>query len=123
MKLLVINPNISDGITAAAVAAAQAAAQPGTINPGATGTFGVAYIATRGENIIGAHAALTAFAEATSRDDFDGVIVAAFSDPGLEAIRELVSLSRRRDGAGRHGSGGHDRTLRDRDRRSRLSLA
>jgi allantoin racemase len=89
MKLLVINPNISEGITNAAVAAAQAAAQPGTNIRGETGAFGVAYIATRGENIIGAHAALTAFAEATSREEFDGVIVAAFSDPGLEAIREL----------------------------------
>src|SRR5688500_11843411 len=89
MKLLVINPNISESITAAAVAAAKAAAQPGTTIHGATGAFGVAYIATRGENVVGAHAALTAFAEATSREEFDGIIVAAFSDPGLEAIREL----------------------------------
>ena len=91
MKLLVINPNITDRITAAAVAAAQAAARPGTTITGVTGTFGVAYIASRGENIIGAHAALTAFAEASSRDHFDGVIIAAFSDAGLEAIRELAS--------------------------------
>src|SRR5687767_15124535 len=56
---------------------------------GATGAFGVASIATRGENIIGVHGALNAFAEAMSREEFDGIIVAAFSDPGLEAIREL----------------------------------
>lgn len=90
MKLLVINPNISRRVTATAVTAARAAAKPGTMIVGVTAPFGVAYVATRSENVVAAHATLTALAGRLAKDAFDGVIIAAFTDPGLDAACELA---------------------------------
>ena len=53
-----------------------------------TAPFGVAYIETRFEAVIGAYAAAEVAAEHHER--FDAVIVAAFGDPGLAGLREAL---------------------------------
>ena len=90
MKLLVINPNISHSVTALIAAEARRAASPGTEIMPVTAPFGVAYIETVSEATIGAHAAMTLYAEHGA--DCDAVLIAAFGDPGLAAVREIAPV-------------------------------
>lgn len=88
MKLLLINPNISDSVSELIRAEALRSASPDTEVEVLTAAFGVAYIETRFEALIGAFAAAELAAEhhATA----DAVIVAAFGDPGLAGLREAL---------------------------------
>jgi len=89
-RLLLINPNISDSVSELIRAEAQRSASPGTEVEVVTAPFGVAYIETRCEALIGGYAALQLAAEHHPR--FDAVIVAAFGDPGLPALREALPV-------------------------------
>lgn len=86
MKLLVINPNITESVTRLIGEEAQRAASPGTELTLRTASFGVAYIETRLEAVIGAYASLVLISEEPA--GFDAVIIAAFGDPGLPALRD-----------------------------------
>ena len=88
MRLLLINPNISDSVSALIRAEAQRSASPGTSIEVLTAPFGVAYIETRMEAVIGAYATLQLAAE--HHANHDAVIVAAFGDPGLAGLREVL---------------------------------
>ncbi len=88
MKLLLINPNISDSVSDLIRAEARRSAAPGTEVEVLTAAFGVAYIETRFEALIGAYAAAELAAEHHAR--FDAVVVAAFGDPGLAGLREAL---------------------------------
>ncbi len=88
MKLLLINPNISDSVSELIRAEARRSAAPGTEIEVCTAPFGVAYIETRFEALIGAYAAAQLAAEHHER--FDAVVVAAFGDPGLPGLREAL---------------------------------
>jgi allantoin racemase len=90
MRILVLNPNFSEGITARLVAAAEKAAAPGTTIASATAPRGVPYISTRAEAQIGGAIALEMLAE--RHRDYDAAIIAAFGDPGLFGARELFDL-------------------------------
>jgi allantoin racemase len=90
MRLLLINPNISESVSELIRAEAQRAAPPGTGIEVMTAPFGVAYIETRFEAIIGAYAAAQLAAEHHER--FDAVVVAAFGDPGLGGLREALPI-------------------------------
>jgi allantoin racemase len=90
MKLLLINPNISDSVTALIEAEARRAASPGTTLTAVTAPFGVAYIETRFEALVGGYAAACVAAEHWA--GHDAVIVAAFGDPGLAALREAIPV-------------------------------
>lgn len=90
MKLLLINPNISDSVSDLIRLEAQRSASPGTEIEVLTAPFGVAYIETRFESMIGAYA--TAQLAAEHHERFDAVIVAAFGDPGLSALREILPI-------------------------------
>ncbi len=90
MKLLLLNPNTSEGVTRRIAVAAEAAAAPGTQLTAVTATRGVPYIATRAESVIGGAVALEMLAE--MHRDFGVAIIAAFGDPGLGGARELFSL-------------------------------
>ena len=90
MKLLLINPNISDSVSELIRAEAQRAAGPGTQIEVLTAPFGVAYIETRFEAMIGAYA--TAEVAAEHHASYDAVIVAAFGDPGLGGLREALPI-------------------------------
>lgn len=87
-RLLVINPNISDSVSALIRAEAERSAAPGTQLTVLTAPFGVAYIETRFEALIGACAAAQLAAEHHAAHD--AVVVAAFGDPGLMALREAL---------------------------------
>jgi Asp/Glu/hydantoin racemase len=90
MKLLVINPNISDSVSELIAAEARRAAAPGTEITMLTAPFGVAYIETRFEALIGAYAVANLVAE--HAQGHDALIVAAFGDPGVPGIREVLDV-------------------------------
>ena len=88
MRLLVINPNITESVTRLIGDEARRAASPGTELTLLTARFGVAYIETRLEAVIGAYASLLLIAENLGKHD--AVIIAAFGDPGLPALRDAL---------------------------------
>ncbi|NKX56460.1 aspartate/glutamate racemase family protein [Arthrobacter mobilis] len=90
MKLLVINPNISDEVTALIEAEARRSAAPGTELLIRTAGRGVEYIETRLESLIAAGAVAEIIAE--HHGEVDGIVVAAFGDPGLPALKELADV-------------------------------
>ena len=90
MRLLIINPNISESVTALIEAEARRTAASGTAITMKTAPFGVAYIETRFEALIGAYA--TAQVAAEHVEGHDAVIVAAFGDPGLAGLREALPV-------------------------------
>ncbi|WP_353710525.1 aspartate/glutamate racemase family protein [Arthrobacter sp. K5] len=99
MKLLVINPNISDDVTALIESEARRSASPGTELLVRTAGHGVEYIETRFESLITAGAVAEIIAEHTicpaaggDADPIDGVVVAAFGDPGMPALKELADV-------------------------------
>ncbi|WP_332814224.1 aspartate/glutamate racemase family protein [Ramlibacter sp.] len=90
MRVLLINPNISDSVSDLIRAEAQRSASPGTQVEVLTAPFGVAYIETRFEALVGAYAAAQLAAEHAGRHD--AVVVAAFGDPGLAGLREVLPV-------------------------------
>ena len=88
MHLLLINPNISDSVSTLIEAEARRSASAGTTVEVLTAPFGVAYIETRFEALIGAYATAQLAAEHHARAD--AVVVAAFGDPGLDGLREAL---------------------------------
>ncbi|QUS38357.1 Asp/Glu racemase [Tardiphaga alba] len=90
MRILLINPNTTETVTAlvaqhvAAVAGDAAAFVP------VTGRFGARYISTRASSAIAAHAALDAYAAHGA--GCDAVYLACFGDPGLLALREIADV-------------------------------
>lgn len=90
MRLLLINPNISDSVSTLIADEARRTASADTSIEVLTAPFGVAYIETRFEALIGAYAAAQLAAEHHHRAD--AIIVAAFGDPGLPALREAVPI-------------------------------
>jgi Asp/Glu/hydantoin racemase len=90
MKILVANPNMSNGVTDRLVASGKLVASSGTELIPMTAPRGVPYIATRAEAAIGGAVMLEMLAE--KRGTFDAAIVAAFGDPGLGGARELFDF-------------------------------
>ncbi|MEO6408865.1 MAG: aspartate/glutamate racemase family protein [Burkholderiaceae bacterium] len=90
MRLLLINPNTSDSVSALIRAEAERSVAPGTTVQVLTAPFGVAYIETRFEALIGAYA--TAQLVAEHHESADAVVVAAFGDPGLAGLREALPI-------------------------------
>jgi Asp/Glu/hydantoin racemase len=88
MRLLVINPNITESVTRLIGEEAQRAASPGTQLTLRTAPFGVAYIETQLEALIGAYASLVVISETLG--EHDAVIIAAFGDPGLPGLRQAL---------------------------------
>jgi Asp/Glu/hydantoin racemase len=86
VKLLVMNPNITESVTQLIGAEARRAASPGTELTLLTATFGVAYIETELEALIGGYASLISISDHLA--DHDAIVMAAFGDPGIGALRE-----------------------------------
>lgn len=89
MRILVVNPNTSEGVTKGIHQRAKAIAGPGTVIASVTAPFGAAYISSRSENVIAAHATLDALARASLEATIDGAVIGAFTDTGLLAAREI----------------------------------
>jgi len=90
MRLFVVNPNISESVSELIGDEAKRVASPGTEITMATAPFGVAYIETRFEALIGAYAASQVIAE--HAPGHDAVVVAAFGDPGVPGLREALDI-------------------------------
>lgn len=90
MRILLINPNTSESITARLESAARAVMAPDTQLDCVTAPAGVPYISTRTEAQIGGVQVLEILAQ--RHTEHDAAIVAAFGDPGLGAARELFDL-------------------------------
>src|SRR5689334_22353923 len=96
MRLLVVNPNISDDVTGLIRDEAERSAAPTTELVVRTAAYGVEYIETRFESLIAAGAVAEVIAEhrgeTGGNEGVDGVVVAAFGDPGMPALKELVDV-------------------------------
>lgn len=90
MRLLIINPNISESVTDLIEAEARRTAAPDTQIQMATAQSGVAYIETRFEALLGGHAAAMIAGERLG--SYDALLVAAFGDPGLLALKEVLDV-------------------------------
>jgi len=90
MKLLLVNPNLTQAVTDVVMAAAQAAARPGTVLQAVTGDFGPQVIGSRAENALAAHGLLDLVAR--HADGCDAVVLAVSLDTGLWACRELLAI-------------------------------
>ena len=90
-RLLLINPNTSAATTAVMVGIARGAAPAGVMITGATVAAGVPLI-TDEDALAAAADAVAAWAATLDATGWDGVIVAAFGDPGLAALRQLLPV-------------------------------
>ncbi|MCJ8142299.1 aspartate/glutamate racemase family protein [Ancylobacter sp. A5.8] len=90
MRILILNPNTTEAITALLEHAAAGAAAPGTEFITATAPRGFPYISTKAEAQISGAIALEVLAEC--HREVDAAIIAAFGDPGLFAARELFDI-------------------------------
>ncbi|MFK3704915.1 aspartate/glutamate racemase family protein [Klebsiella sp. NPDC088457] len=90
MRLLIINPNISQSVTSLIEAEARLTADSDTTIMMATASSGVAYIETRFEALLGGYAAAMIAGEQSG--SYDAVLVAAFGDPGLSALKEVLDV-------------------------------
>lgn len=89
MKLLLVNPNTSAATTAAMLAVAREAAPDGVTLEGATAAFGAPLITDEAALAVAGEAVLALLRDQTPPGD--GVIVAAFGDPGLAEARTLLA--------------------------------
>ena len=92
MKLLLINPNTSVGMTEGIAAAARAVAAAGTEVQAVQPSFGPLSIESHYDEAFAAAgvAEQVRLAQAHPDGPPDAVVVACFGDPGLEAARELT---------------------------------
>jgi allantoin racemase len=87
LRILLINPNTTETVTALVANYARAVAGDAATFAPVTGRFGADYISTRAAAAIAAHAALDALAQHVA--GCDAVYLACFGDPGLAALREI----------------------------------
>lgn len=90
MRILILNPNTTEGITERLMGAARKVAAAGTELVAMTAPRGFPYIATRAEAQIGGAIALEMLA--AQQGQVDAAVIAAFGDPGLFAARELFDI-------------------------------
>ena len=90
MRVLLINPNITEAMTESMAAEARRFASPSTEIIAVTAAFGTQYVENRIEAAIAAHAVLDALAKHAA--GCDAALICAFGDPGLAAAREFVDI-------------------------------
>jgi len=90
MKILVVNGNTSDEVTAVLRAEAEANASNGTDIVVVKGRFGAHVIGSRSENAIAQHAVLDAVARHGM--GMDAILIAVSLDTALDAVREAASV-------------------------------
>jgi allantoin racemase len=90
VKLLLINPNTTQAVTDAVLAAARAGARPDTELLAVTGNFGPVVIGSRAENALAQHSVLALAAQ--HAPGCDAVVLAVSLDTALWACRELLDI-------------------------------
>lgn len=89
-SIVLINPNTSESTTTMMVEIAQAEAGERAVVTGWTARFGAPLITDEAALQVGADAVVS-LAHSLSLSPPDGVVVAAFGDPGLEHARSILS--------------------------------
>lgn len=84
-RLLVVNSNTDDAVTARIAVAARAAAPDGVTIEAVSAPFGLPLIVTREDWAVAGLPTLAAFA--ARRGSFDAGIIACFGDPGLAEVK------------------------------------
>lgn len=90
MRLLIVNSNTSSNVTDIIATEARRACEPDTEVETICAPFGVPAIQSRKDIVVAAHGTLEAFR--SYNKPVDAGIVACFSDPGLDALREECSF-------------------------------
>jgi allantoin racemase len=90
MKLLLVNPNLTQGVTDAVLAAARQRAAPGTELLAVTGTFGPVVIGSRAEAALAQHGLLELVAR--HAPGCDAVVLGVSLDTALWACREMLDI-------------------------------
>lgn len=88
MRILVVNPNTSAGVTRIIDRAAQAAAAPGQVIETRCAPFGAELIVTQAESAVAARAVVQLVDDIGGR--FDAIVVASFADTAIEEVRRRV---------------------------------
>lgn len=93
LRLLMINPNTSEPITARLKALAEDEAGPDVSVSAITARFGAPYISDRAGAVVAAHAVLDAAdAAREAYGEADAIVIGCFGDPGLKALQETSGL-------------------------------
>lgn len=90
MRILVVNSNTTDSVTARIGDAARAVAAPGTAIEAVSAPYGLPLIVTRADWMVAGPATVAALAE--RRGTYDAAVIACFGDPGLDAAKELLDV-------------------------------
>jgi allantoin racemase len=85
MRLLIVNPNTSEGVTARIRAAAEAVTQPGDRFTTVSAAFGPHLIVTENDASAATEGVLAAVAR--HHEKIDGIVLASFGDTGAERLR------------------------------------
>ena len=89
-RILIVNSNTTDSVTARIDAAARAVAPAGTVIETVSAPFGLPLIVTRADWLVAGPATLAALA--ARRGSYDAAVIACFGDPGLDAAKELLDV-------------------------------
>jgi allantoin racemase len=94
MRILVLNPNTSESMTAEIAEAAQAAAGPATKVVCLAPRFGTSAIDSAAESYLSAVGVMDVVATLLDADafDYDAVVLAGFGEHGRDALAELLSV-------------------------------
>lgn len=85
MRILVVNPNTSLGVTRRIDLAAQAAAQPGEVVQTVPAAFGPELIVTPEDSALAMQGVLAAVEQ--NHQGMDAIVLASFGDTGLDQVR------------------------------------
>ena len=85
MRLLIVNPNTSEGVTARIAAAAEAVAKPGDQFTTVSAASGPRLIVTDEDALAATEGVLQAVAQQDG--EIDGIVLASFGDTGADSLR------------------------------------
>ncbi|MBL6458566.1 aspartate/glutamate racemase family protein [Belnapia sp. T6] len=89
-RILIVNSNTTDSVTARIGAAARAVAPPGVEVEAVSAPYGLPLIVTRADWLVAGPATLAALS--ARRGGYDAAVIACFGDPGLDAAKELLEV-------------------------------
>ena len=94
MRLLILNPNTSESMTAEIAAAARAVAADGTEIVARSPRFGATAIDSASESYLSAVGVMDVVATMLAGDefDYDAVILAGFGEHGKDAMQEILTV-------------------------------
>jgi allantoin racemase len=90
MKIMIINPNSSEDMTAADAVAARSVASPGTEVVAVTPDYAPASIESYYDEYLCVPGILNEIRKGDATGTFDAYVIACYGDPGLHAAREMT---------------------------------